>query len=544
MTIPVPERERERIEALRRYEILDTPPEENFDRITRIIAAYLNVPIALVSLVDETRQWFKSRYGLDAEETPRQVAFCAHAIMGDTPMVVGNATRDPRFANNPLVTGQPDIRFYCGAPLRTRDGFNLGTLCAIDQRPRRVTKEQQRVLTDLARIVVDELELRLAGRKALKEVEMRHRSEKALTEANLRMETIFDSVIDGIIVVDGNGRIDAINASAERLFDYDPSELVGQKVDRLLPDWSAPGGDASSPGDPDKAADPMVKNHGRLDGRRKDGSVFPAELAVNTMDLADSRSFVAIARDISERKQIERMKNEFISTVSHELRTPLTSIKGSLGLIQSSVLGDLPKEVRSMVEIACNNSERLLRLINDILDMEKIEAGRMEFRMQPVEVMPLIRQVIASNTGYGDQFGVTFVVTESTEDAWVEGDIDRLNQVLTNLLANATKVSCRNSRVEIAVSSDGADYCIAVKDYGPGIPEAFRGKIFEKFSQADSSDTRRIGGSGLGLSICKAIIERHRGTIGFDTESGVGSRFYFRIPASRESSRHSPSKAA
>ena len=189
MSIPTPKNESERIAALRRYEILDTPPEEAFDRITKIVAAVLNVPIALVSLVDETRQWFKSHCGLDVEETPREYAFCAHAIMSDRVLVVSDATQDPRFADNPLVTGEPGIRFYSGAPLRTKDGFILGTLCAIDLEPRKITEEQQHILINLADLVIDELELRRAGKIAVeeiaarKEVELKLRdSEEALRE--------------------------------------------------------------------------------------------------------------------------------------------------------------------------------------------------------------------------------------------------------------------------------------------------------------------------------------------------------------------------
>jgi diguanylate cyclase (GGDEF)-like protein len=153
--------EKDRLDALHRMELLDTPSEEAFDRITRLAKSVLEIPIVLVSLVDENRQWFKSNQGLNASETPRDVAFCDHTIRKSEPMVVENAALDARFADNPLVTGEPGIRFYAGVPLRTREGYNIGTLCAIDVKPRTITPQQLTVLEDLARLVVDEMELRL-----------------------------------------------------------------------------------------------------------------------------------------------------------------------------------------------------------------------------------------------------------------------------------------------------------------------------------------------------------------------------------------------
>ena len=170
MSIPVPLDEEERLRALERYKVLDTPPEEAFDKITRLAALSMEVPIALVSLVDRDRQWFKSRCGLDAPQTPRDVAFCAHAICDDRPLVVEDATVDPRFADNPLVTDEPGIRFYAGAPLRSRDGHNLGTLCVIDSKPRAISEAQLKLLVQLAAMVVDEFEVRLAGQRAVQEL--------------------------------------------------------------------------------------------------------------------------------------------------------------------------------------------------------------------------------------------------------------------------------------------------------------------------------------------------------------------------------------
>jgi PAS domain S-box-containing protein len=238
--------------------------------------------------------------------------------------------------------------------------------------------------------------------------------------------------------------------------------------------------------------------------------------------------------DISQQKEVENMKSEFISTVSHELRTPLTSIKGSLGLIRSGTIGELPDKLQSILDIAYRNSERLVLLINDILDIEKMEAGKMDFNMKPVEVKGLIDEAIESNKGYGDEHGVRFVASGMSDQTLIMGDKDRLMQVMSNLMSNAAKFSPKDSEVRISVQSGDGLIRIGVSDDGPGIPEEFHSSIFDKFSQADSSDTRRVGGTGLGLSITKAIMETHKGTLEFETETdtakGTGTTFLVTLP--------------
>jgi PAS domain S-box-containing protein len=239
---------------------------------------------------------------------------------------------------------------------------------------------------------------------------------------------------------------------------------------------------------------------------------------------------LGIVHDITERTLLDKAKNEFISTVSHELRTPLTSIKGSLGLIKSGTIGELPEKMQSMLHIAYNNSDRLVLLINDILDMEKIKAGKMDFHMQPTDIVSLVEEAMDANKGYGDEHGVTFTCQDCDQNMLVQGDKDRLMQALSNIMSNAAKFSISGEQVELSIKRQDKTIRIAVKDTGQGIPEEFRDAIFDKFSQADSSDTRQKGGTGLGLSITKAIVERHEGVIYFDTETGKGTTFYIDLP--------------
>ncbi len=245
--------------------------------------------------------------------------------------------------------------------------------------------------------------------------------------------------------------------------------------------------------------------------------------------------FFSLGTDITELKRIDRMKTEFVSTVSHELRTPLTSIRGSLGLISGGVAGELPEAVKSLVAIAKSNCERLIRLINDMLDSEKIESGKLRLNLQVAEIKPLLQQALAANEGFAAQHQVKLRLRASDAALQARIDSDRLMQVMTNLLSNALKFSPAGSTVEVMLSRTARQLRVEVSDQGPGIPEAFRSRIFQKFSQADSSDTRQKGGSGLGLNISRGLIESMGGSIGFNRNAGgAGTTFFFELPEWQE----------
>lgn len=243
---------------------------------------------------------------------------------------------------------------------------------------------------------------------------------------------------------------------------------------------------------------------------------------------------LAHGTDITPLRRIDRMKTEFVSIVSHELRTPLTSIRGSLGLIAGGVAGKLPAPLTDLVNIAKNNCDRLVRLINDILDIEKIESGKLTLRLQRLDVTGVMRQAMAANEGYAGQHGVTCTLEAPADPALAQIDSDRLIQVATNLLSNAIKFSPAQGTVAVRVSRRAGMVRVEVQDQGPGIPAEFRERIFQKFSQADSSDTRTRGGTGLGLSITKQLVERMGGSIDFCTEGGAGTTFWFELPAAQE----------
>jgi len=245
---------------------------------------------------------------------------------------------------------------------------------------------------------------------------------------------------------------------------------------------------------------------------------------------------VFVFLDLTERKKVERLKNEFVSTVSHELRTPLTSITGALALLLKGVGGELGEQAHQLVELAHRNGERLILLINDILDMERISAGEMRFEFQVQEIMPLVEHAIEANAPYGEKFKVEFELAANLEGARVDVDAHRFSQVMANLMSNAAKFSGEGTTVSVAVVRVGPFVRVSVTDQGSGIPEEFQERIFQKFSQADGSDVRELGGTGLGLAITKAIVSKMNGRIDYTTEAGVGTTFYFDLPewSSRE----------
>lgn len=514
----IPANEIARLQALRDLNILDTPAEERFDRLTRIAQHILQVPIALVSLIDADRQWFKSRQGLDAQETHRDISFCGHAILGSEVFVVADAAADPRFADNPLVLEAPSIRFYAGAPLTLSSGERVGTLCAIDRQPHQITRAQLAALQDLAACVVDELEQARQRQEAKKSAQL--------------VESIVETVIDGIITIDSKGTVQSFNSAAARLFGYTPAEIIGSNVNSLMPHPYAAEHDGYLAHFHDTREARVIGIGREVVGKRKDGTMFPMDLAVSEMQLPEQTLFVGIVRDITERKRVDQMKGEFVATVSHELRTPLTSVSGALGLVCGGALGPVSEQAKSMLDIAYRNSQRLTLLINDLLDMEKLAAGKMRFNVETVALMPLVEQSIESTRAYAQQYQVNLLLVSRLEGVQVTVDCSRLQQVLCNLLSNAAKFSPRGGQVEVSVDEFESMVRVSVQDHGPGIPADFIDRIFHKFSQADASDTRHIGGTGLGLSISKELIESMNGTIGFSSVPGSGACFYFDLPIS------------
>ncbi|MCW2309103.1 ATP-binding protein [Rhodobium gokarnense] len=359
-------------------------------------------------------------------------------------------------------------------------------------------------------------------------VTLRAREDK-LKEKQENIQAILETAVSPIIVIDENGTIVDANPATSTLFGYSAQQLIGSDITILM---TSEDREKHSQYMQERHDSPIFKKNGREAlARHADGKTIPIHLAVSEVRRDGRRLFVGIVTDLSERYRSERLKDEFVSTVSHELRTPLTSIKGSLGLLKADVLGDLSPQAKSMISIAHTNCDRLVRLINDMLDIEKIQAGKITYDFKRIDLVPFLERTIEANRSYGEEFNVVIRLQSSAPWVQVQADRDRLAQVLTNLLSNAVKHSPSGGIVEVRVAVDADQVRVSVVDNGPGIPADFRGKIFGKFCQADSADNRQRGGSGLGLSIAKAIVEDHGGTIGYDTEVGKGTEFHFDLPA-------------
>jgi len=348
-----------------------------------------------------------------------------------------------------------------------------------------------------------------------------------------RINAIVEAAQDAFVGVDLRGLVTDWNSAAERMFGWKRDEVMGWPMAELIiPERFRPSAY--------KAIDQVrASGTSELLGRHverlvidRHGTELTIEMTAALVSGGEGSFFAVFLRDIAERKKVDRLKSEFVATVSHELRTPLTSIRASLSMLSDGIVGELPPDIAGLVQIAHESCERLVRLVNDVLDIQKIEAGSMHFERHAQPLLPVAEHALASMQGYAAQMGVLLRLecADPARTLAAAIDSDRLVQVLTNLLSNAIKFSPRGACVTLLLAPHGESARLAVRDEGPGIPEAFRPRVFQRFAQADGADTRQKGGTGLGLSITKSLVEEHGGTIGFETAAGAGTTFMVDLP--------------
>jgi PAS domain S-box-containing protein len=535
--------EQARLDALHSYALLDTPADEAYDDLTRIAAMICGTPIALVTLLDDRRQWFKARYGLDVAETPRDIAFCDHTIRSSEIFVVDDALKDRRFAANPLVTGDPHIRFYAGAPLVTPDGFVLGTLCVIDRVPRELTEDQYRALRALSRQVMTQIELRGRVVELARTIDAKDRARQLLRASEERYRRLVDNAHDIIYSTDRLGCFSAFNDAAMRIMKRSAEEMLGMSFIELI--------------DPDHRA---AARHFYLRQFRSKtpntyyefpaitGDAEPVWLGQNVQLVFDGEEvvgFQAVARDITERRKMEielaiardaaldaaRMRSEFLANMSHEIRTPMNGIIGMTGLLLGT---DQSEEQREYTEIIESSARSLLGIVNDILDFSKIDAGQMRLETVDASLGSLVKSAVSLFAEPASRKGLAISATLADDiPQRISCDPGRLRQILTNLLANAVKFTDRgevNVNVNVLGRKPGEILLrFAVSDTGIGIDADRLPHLFEPFVQGDSSTTRRYGGTGLGLSISRHLVEMMGGRLGVRSEPGHGATFWFTI---------------
>ncbi|MGE5640203.1 MAG: ATP-binding protein [Clostridia bacterium] len=337
-----------------------------------------------------------------------------------------------------------------------------------------------------------------------------------------------------VLELDADGRITQINPAGELLFGYASAEMIGNPVKHklVLPELHA---------EFDRQWAQLLSTREpatglRIRSPRRDGLQVVCEWTVTPLVNPEGKVIALIAQgqDVTRQLEAERLKKEFTSTLSHELRTPLTSIIGSLQLINSGVLGDLSQDVAELTAVAERNDTRLLDLINDLLDIEKIESGKLTLVPEVFKLGELVREAIVLNKAFGERFKVRFELqggpADSATDRAVHADRKRLLQIMTNLLSNAAKFSPEGGSVDVTLEERGTVLRVSVHDRGPGIPDNFRSRIFGRFAQADSGTARQKGGTGLGLAISKRLVEMMQGRIGFDPRPGGGTSFWFELP--------------
>jgi len=547
----LPDNETQRLLALHRYQILDTSPEAAFDDLTLLASSICNTPIALVSLVDEKRQWFKSKVGLEATETPRDLAFCAHAILSPShPLIVPNALKDERFATNPLVLLDPKIRFYAGVPLVTPSNFPIGTLCVIDQVPRQLSSKQIAALQALGRQVISQLELRLNLAKLEQTVVKQKSAEEALLSSIATNRALLNAIPDLMFRINRDGVFVNYKASKESILFGHECEFLGKKVEEVLPPPIA---------QPFLNGIEQTRATGELQVLEyqwsDQGSLlyWEARLAVSEED-----EVVAIVRNISDRKQAEdelretlktekelnELKSRFISTASHEFRTPLTAIMSSAELLEhySQKWSEQKKNVH--FERIYSNIQHMTQLLDDVLLLGKAEAGKLEFQPSPINVIQfcccLVEELQLSmgrqhTMIFTPQYLDTELDSSAGSNPCTSAALDEklLLHILSNLLSNAIKYSPIGSTIQLILTCLDSHVEIQIQDQGIGIPDEDQTRLFEVFHRAKNVGERP--GTGLGLAIVKNAVDLHGGFITVKSQVGVGTTFTVTLPLTASS---------
>lgn len=535
MVAPKRDNEADRLAAVARYEILDTPPDGAFDRITALAARLFETPIAIVSIVDDDRIWFKSHHGIGTQEIGLDPGLCASAILQDELWVVENAATDPRTLTNPLVAGELGLRFYAGAPLRTHDGFNLGTLCVLDREPREFSTEQARALEDLAQIVVHELEVRIAAIQAVRHLADRERqSEETRREAErladiarsraADLDAAIGAVDDPFFLVGAAQQVILANPAARALL-ADVDGLTG-----LLSNLTGPEGHALRFEEIVRSGTIGLRD--RRTGRMFEARAYhPPAVAVELASAVAPGNTVFVLRDVTDAERLREIREAFASMVSHELRTPVSVIYAAAELLTRPNVTRTEAERSELLAEVASAADRLRRLIEDLLVLNRAEGGPVGAAAEPVHLHHVLRSVLERERARWPHHNMTLTVDPSSPV--VAGESTYVEQIVANLVSNAAKYSDADTTIDVVAGSVGKTIQVRVRDYGPGIEPADRDRLFEMRYRAPST-AGRSPGAGIGLFVCRTLAEAMGGSIRVEAPPDGGSEFVLELPAYEE----------
>ncbi|TCS62535.1 PAS domain S-box protein [Varunaivibrio sulfuroxidans] len=496
--------------------------ENRIQNILELGRKTFSMRLAIVSRIEGQRYTVEHISAPEGAPEPGAVfdlgeTYCVHTLRADGPRYFDHAGRS-EIRDHPCYRTF-GLESYIGIPLVVA-GKRYGTLNFSDNLPR--SRPFNAYDIALIRLLGDWVQNQISQ-------EITQSTLRTMNQNLTHFKNVLDCTLDCVFMFDPESlRFTYVNNGAVKQVGYSQEEMMSMTAYDIKPDFS------------ENTFRQMLAFIMAKENRKKtfetvhltrDGSRIPVEIFLQYVEPENgSARWVAIVRDITERKKIDRMKTEFVSTVSHELRTPMTSINGAIGLLSNAFDYTLSEEALTLFQLTQRNSARLVRLLDDVLDIEKIEAGKMEFHLGGTDLYALAMRAMEEACVLANSYGVSLIFNTRIDNAPVHADPDRIHQVLANLLSNAFKFSPKGGNITVELNRSPAGYRLSISDHGPGIPDTFHDKIFGKFAQADPSDARNHGGSGLGLSICKAIMENHDGEIGYTSPPGCGATFFITLP--------------
>jgi len=537
-----------RLAALRRYQILDTLPETAFDEVALAAATLFTAPIGFIGFIDEDRQWFKARTGLNVLQIPRNAAFCSHTILQHKPLVVEDASKDKRFDDNELLVLKRGLRFYAGTPLLSGDGQAIGTLAIADRKPRSFSEQQRDALEILGRQVMAQLELRRHLSELARTLEEHKQTEDRLRNSESFYQTLVETLPQNILRKDSEGRFTFANRKFCQSIGKPLYDILGKTDFDFFPTALA-----SKYFQDDLRVMTTLEN---LDTVEEHVTPGGEKLFVHVIKtplynaLGQVVGIQGIFWDVTQRKRIEkeleqardaalesaRVKSAFLANMSHEIRTPMNAIVGMTGLLLDTRLSQEQREFANTIR---DSTDGLMVIVNDLLDFSKIEAGKLRLESTDFDLREVVESTVEMLGDHARKKEIELGCwIEADAPVFLRGDPGRLRQVLANLLSNAVKFTERG-QVLVCVRRTSetparATLRFAVEDTGVGMDAKTLPNIFAPFTQGDTSTTRKYGGTGLGLSICKQLVELMEGQIGCETNSGRGSTFWFEIAVAKQ----------